>query len=130
MTEFDGRSNDDLDDQALEQDEKRDAETELLKKLVSGDEAATAAYIAIFGKNHLLALQPDNIAIFAKLKEEKLSAWLRFKPRLQQANAKIKISVVDKLIKELLAQQRSANFKSTPHDERRQSGCEMRPRRQ
>ena len=125
MTNFDDRSNDDLDDQALDQDEKNEAEAELLKKLISGDEAATAAYIKPILDNHLLAYQPGYIAVFAKVKQGNVSAWLRLKPRLQQ-NKKLSISAVEKLIKEMIAQQRPAGPASASGDERRQSGCEMR----
>jgi hypothetical protein len=98
MTEFDDRSNDDLDDEIRERDEKQDAETELLAKVAAGDEAAITEYAERFHKNHL-AFQDSPIAFFARLQEESQAAWLMLRQSLQQVG--VKIAGVDKLIKQL-----------------------------
>jgi hypothetical protein len=97
MTDFADDNNEDLDARIVDQDEKQVAETNLLKRIESGDDAAITKYAERFRKNHLRALQDEAITFFVKLQEENPAAWFMLRQRLQQA--KIKISSIDKLIK-------------------------------
>ena len=104
MTEFDDRSNDDLDEEIRERDEKREAEISLLAKVEAGNSAAITEYAERFHKNHL-AFENPPIAFFARLQEENQAAWLMLRQSLQQVG--VKIAGVDKLIKKLIEEKRA-----------------------